>query len=284
MSSKVRSTAAAKMKSPEKTTSKPTTTTASPLTTSSRTNAAAEVSMDNLLSGLNKIKIVDANGVASSDVPDVVEPDVVASTVVPKIETEVIDWEKESQGLDQMFEEQANSKLVNLPKLHKIKDFRSSVKLFQYQKDGIRWLVSQERDAKPSPFLYEKTLKDGTVAYYCKLSKHRVPDPEPLHGSILADGRYTVVTHASFLSVSNRISQTIPFSPSGLFFYFFPCCRDGSGKDNHGPWSPAGQPAFGRRRGFYHVDCLSQVGHFQLGPSNCGARQTRCPQNRDLRR
>ena len=106
------------------------------------------------------------------------------------VETEIVDWEKESQLLDDMFEEQAREKLANLPNIEMPPQFRPSVELFQHQIDGIRWLAAQEQGRELSPFVRQQTLKNGTDAHYCRLTRRRLHVIEPVQGSILADGTF----------------------------------------------------------------------------------------------
>lgn len=88
-----------------------------------------------------------------------------------------------------MFDEQARDKFTDIPAIRMPKQFAKGVKLFAHQKEGIRWLVNQERSNNESPFVREATMKDGSIRYYCRLTKHRILNPEPLQGSILADGK-----------------------------------------------------------------------------------------------
>jgi len=79
------------------------------------------------------------------------------------MENETIDWEKERKDMDKLFEQQAEEKLQNLPPFDKPKAFKKTLKLFDHQKDGIRWLVQQEQFPAPNVFCRERHLKDGTV-------------------------------------------------------------------------------------------------------------------------
>jgi len=124
------------------------------------------------------------------------------------VETEIVDWEKESKLLDDMFEEQAREKLANLPDLEMPRQFRPSVELFQHQIDGIRWLAAQEQGRELSPFVRKLTLKNGTVAHYCRLTRRRLHVIEPVQGSILADG----TSHKCSVFIFFKETQTPPLS------------------------------------------------------------------------
>ena len=91
-----------------------------------------------------------------------------------KTEHKTIDFNAESAEMDRIFEEQAAGQLMDLPKFQRPKRFKKNVKLFDHQKDGIRWLIQQERNPRANPFSYTRTLKNGTVAGYDKFTKRRL--------------------------------------------------------------------------------------------------------------
>jgi SNF2 family DNA or RNA helicase len=106
--------------------------------------------------------------------------------VTGKVQT--VDWKKQNKEMDKMFESQSAQQLQNLPEFVRPKEFKKSVTLFDHQVDGIRWLLKQEQNAPPNPFVRERRLKDGTLAVYDKLSQARLKTPHPpVKGSILAD-------------------------------------------------------------------------------------------------
>lgn len=99
------------------------------------------------------------------------------SELVPasaKTEHKTIDFNAESAEMDRIFEEQAAGQLMDLPKFQRPKRFKKNVKLFEHQKDGIRWLIQQERNPRSNPFSYTRILKNGTVAGYDKFTKRRL--------------------------------------------------------------------------------------------------------------
>jgi len=106
----------------------------------------------------------------------------------PEQETELIDWEKERDETDRIFNHQSIEKLKQLPRYVKPKGLKSTTVLKPHQQDGVRWLVSQEKTPKPTPFQRQRTLKDGTVAFYDVVTGCRLQEPyPPIKGSILAD-------------------------------------------------------------------------------------------------
>ena len=101
---------------------------------------------------------------------------------------QTVDWKKENKEMDKMFESQSAQQLKNLPPFERPKGFKKSVEFFKHQEDGIRWLVQQEQNAPPNPFVRERQLKDGTVAIYDKLTRARLVEAHPpVKGAILAD-------------------------------------------------------------------------------------------------
>ena len=77
---------------------------------------------------------------------------------------QTVDWKKENKEMDKMFESQSKQQLQDLPPFEQPKGFKKSVTFYDHQKDGIRWLLQQEQNAPPNPFVRERTLKDGSVA------------------------------------------------------------------------------------------------------------------------
>ena len=114
------------------------------------------------------------------------------SELVPvssKTQVKTIDFKAESAAMDRIFEEQAANQLKDLPAFKRPKRFKKSIKFYDHQQDGIRWLIQQERNPRPNPFCYTRQLKDGTVAAYDQFTKRRLTagPHSPVRGSILAD-------------------------------------------------------------------------------------------------
>eukprot|EP00978_Attheya_sp_CCMP212_P021406 scaffold62436_cov59-Attheya_sp.AAC.2 len=93
--------------------------------------------------------------------------------------------------MDKVFEQQAKVQLQNLPDFIQPKEFKKNFQILEHQKDALCWLANQERDPRPNPFFYKKTLLDGSTAMYDRISKRRLTQPHAAaKGSILADGVY----------------------------------------------------------------------------------------------
>jgi SNF2 family DNA or RNA helicase len=102
--------------------------------------------------------------------------------------TKTVDWKKENKEMDKMFDSQAAKQLRDLPPFEMPEGFQKHVKFFDHQKDGLRWLLQQETNAPPNPFVRKRQLKGGTVALYDRLTRGRIAKAHaPIKGSILAD-------------------------------------------------------------------------------------------------
>lgn len=108
----------------------------------------------------------------------------------PNVENEFIDWEKERDEMNRFFDHQSKNQLKNLPRFKQPPGFKSNAKLFPHQKDGIRWLLSQERNPRPNPFFREQELKDGSKIFRDRTTGIKLDGPYlPVKGAILADGK-----------------------------------------------------------------------------------------------
>lgn len=103
------------------------------------------------------------------------------------IQTTKLDWKAQQSNLDEMFEAQCKKQLENLPA---IKIPRLLTALFDYQLDGVRWLVAQEK--KIHNELYrEVTEGNGKHAWLCEITMcSQIEPPKRIKGGILADGTY----------------------------------------------------------------------------------------------
>jgi hypothetical protein len=54
------------------------------------------------------------------------------------------DWKKTQKELDDLFEQQSKEKFEGIPDFEMPSGFQDHLNFFDYQKDGIRWLVHQE--------------------------------------------------------------------------------------------------------------------------------------------
>jgi len=96
--------------------------------------------------------------------------------------------------LDAIFEENDKSKWDGVAPFHKPKGLKSSVELFDYQQDGVRWLLHQETvRGRIPPFYKQITNSRGETVFKCTLTgKHHADRPESPAGSILADGTFEI--------------------------------------------------------------------------------------------
>lgn len=101
---------------------------------------------------------------------------------------EILDDEEQKTYLDKMFEEQANEKLKNLPKI-KLPKSAFNVTLKDYQKSGIRWLTFMETNNHLPPYYKEVVRKaTGHTAYQCTITNAlQNTKPSPLRGGLLCD-------------------------------------------------------------------------------------------------
>lgn len=97
------------------------------------------------------------------------------------------------QELDLIFEKQAREKLDNVPEYEMPSQFRAGLALFDHQKEGIRWLIHQERTGGAQAFYTKTQDVDGTKGWRCVISEEfRSEPPKRSLGSILADGKRTI--------------------------------------------------------------------------------------------
>ena len=113
---------------------------------------------------------------------------------VPKIERKKLDWNQQAKALDEMFDKQNQDIEKSIPAyaIPTSKIFRNNLQLFDYQIQGICWLVHREKsltstDPALSPF-YKKVKEKGREMYLCEITQSSQPNrPKPISGGILAD-------------------------------------------------------------------------------------------------
>lgn len=94
--------------------------------------------------------------------------------------------------LDRIFEKQAREKFDYIPEYEMPSQFRPGLTLFDHQKEGIRWLIHQERSGGAKAFFNETQRLDGTKVWQCNISEEiRTIPPNRSKGSILADGKWS---------------------------------------------------------------------------------------------
>jgi len=107
-----------------------------------------------------------------------------ADEPTPVVHTRTIDWKEQQKNLDELFEKQSREQLANLPEIGM--PGQLTVKLFDHQVVGIRWLVSRERNTS-TPF-YETIQEKGKTVYFCSITNSSSPQPpKPVQGSLLCD-------------------------------------------------------------------------------------------------
>jgi hypothetical protein len=63
------------------------------------------------------------------------------------------DWKKTQKELDDLFEQQSKEKFAGIPDFEMPSGFQDHLRFFDYQQDGIRWLVHQEtNENRQGPF------------------------------------------------------------------------------------------------------------------------------------
>ncbi|CAJ1964574.1 unnamed protein product [Cylindrotheca closterium] len=114
---------------------------------------------------------------------------VTPATVTPEavIQTQALDWNQQQKQLDDIFEKQLESQLKDLPNLEMPSAFKSKLKLFDYQIQGIRFLVQKERNPPPAPF-FRKVKEQGKTMHLCEITQSsQANPPSPIKGSLLCD-------------------------------------------------------------------------------------------------
>ena len=68
------------------------------------------------------------------------------------VENKILDWKSQTKELDEILHTLTGKQLENALAIDMPLHFRPSIKLFDYQIEGIRWLVHQETSSKAVPF------------------------------------------------------------------------------------------------------------------------------------
>jgi uncharacterized membrane protein YgcG len=103
------------------------------------------------------------------------------------IETETyistMDWETQQKELDAMFDQVHKDQMADVPE-YPLSPYLKGVKLYDYQIDGIRWLMHQERSDKLPPF-FKRMPNRG---WFCEITQCILAEkPAAMKGCILAD-------------------------------------------------------------------------------------------------
>lgn len=104
-----------------------------------------------------------------------------------KVITKEMDWERQQQHLDDMFEKISKSQLENLPDISA--PTLLTTQLMKHQLEGVRWLYQRETEDQPVP-LYKQIQENGKTVWLSEITRSsQVHPPNPIKGSILADGQ-----------------------------------------------------------------------------------------------
>ena len=106
------------------------------------------------------------------------------ATTAPMVETQAMEWTKQAQQLDEMFDQQVAKQLQNLP-LVEVPSMLCT-NLLDYQQDGLKWLVHQDT-VDHLPF-FKQIQENGKRVWHCEISNaSQATAPKPFRGGILAD-------------------------------------------------------------------------------------------------
>jgi len=120
--------------------------------------------------------------------------------------------------LDKIFDEQQEHKFDNVPAFEMPRGFRSTVSLFPYQQDGVRWMKHQETAAGDRVPPFYKAIRLGVSRdnewWNCSLTNKKTKDtPVSPSSSILADdmglGKTTISCKLFKLGVITHSSLTV---------------------------------------------------------------------------
>lgn len=123
----------------------------------------------------------EGTGKHSEPLPPLLPAEVVRGTVDT---SEVNNGKLDEEQLDRMFELLQAGQLKDLPKIAMPAQL-ASMKLYDFQKNGIKWLYKQETEGKISPFFAKTGDHWSCTISQCKLPKGN--SPKPIRGAVLAD-------------------------------------------------------------------------------------------------
>ncbi len=79
------------------------------------------------------------------------------------VEKKKMDWQQQEKELDKMFDKQLQDQMKHLPKIDMPNHLLKGIQLFDYQVQGIKWLVKQEAHDDTSRPFYKQVRENGTV-------------------------------------------------------------------------------------------------------------------------
>lgn len=104
----------------------------------------------------------------------------------PTVVSKKLDWNKQQQALDEMFDKHLSEQYNDLPNINMPSCLRN-IELFEYQIQGIKWLLKKENGENAAPF-YKSVKEGGKNMYLCEITQSsQSQPPSPIKGSILCD-------------------------------------------------------------------------------------------------
>lgn len=104
-----------------------------------------------------------------------------------RTERKKMELDKMQQKLDKMFDKQLEEQYRELPDIDMPYHLLKDIELFDYQIQGIKWLVKKETVQSLAPF-YEVRKFGGKDSYYCKITNsYQSLPPRQIKGSLLCD-------------------------------------------------------------------------------------------------
>jgi SNF2-related domain len=132
-----------------------------------------------------------------------------------QVESSQVNMENLNLQLDLMFEECSAKRFENIPE-YPMPLLLKKVNLFEYQKQGIRWLIHQERSgAVPNALPSHCRQKDDFSGYLCTITgSSMLQRPPPVRGGILADdmGLGKTIQTLALILCNPPEGQTYPIS------------------------------------------------------------------------
>ncbi|GKY94354.1 hypothetical protein MPSEU_000401200 [Mayamaea pseudoterrestris] len=124
----------------------------------------------------NTLALAGMNGIVQNGLSRAVEA---------RVQTQVVDWEGQREEIDELFEKQSENLLENLPP-YELPPLLSHLTFYDYQKQGVSWLINQEKPSIPS--YWSETVESGMKVWKCALTGEVVHnEPKPIQSAILAD-------------------------------------------------------------------------------------------------
>jgi SNF2 family DNA or RNA helicase len=117
---------------------------------------------------------------------DGVSENQVAQSSKPIVVHKKLDWNAQQKALDEMFDKQLEDQYKNLPDIL-MPACLTNITLFDYQIQGIKWLVKKETSPSPAPF-YKQVVEKGKQVYLCDITNaSQQNSPKGIKGSLLCD-------------------------------------------------------------------------------------------------